>query len=146
MSLNVPTTLLERAEAAFTPAGVDSDPYCRFISPRAQLLNQSPERVTADSAAGTGPPTTRRSGAADRPVPLAGQCHGARPRHHATTSRQLRRRSRDRRVRRRIRTVNVNPAVQRVLVDLSGWGEFLNVAPPSGSGAGSPGPPRQPSA
>ncbi|HWG98192.1 MAG TPA: SCO5389 family protein [Pilimelia sp.] len=29
--------------AAFTPSGVDSDRYRAFISPRGQLLNQSPE-------------------------------------------------------------------------------------------------------
>ncbi|MEH1015476.1 SCO5389 family protein [Micromonospora sp. CPCC 206060] len=29
--------------AAFRPAAVDSDTYRRFISPRGQLLNQSPE-------------------------------------------------------------------------------------------------------
>lgn len=29
--------------AAFTPAIVDSDRYRAFISPRGQLLNQSPE-------------------------------------------------------------------------------------------------------
>jgi hypothetical protein len=29
--------------AAFTPAAVDSDRYGEFISPRGQLLNQSPE-------------------------------------------------------------------------------------------------------
>jgi hypothetical protein len=29
--------------AAFTPAAVDSDRYREFISPRGQLLNQSPE-------------------------------------------------------------------------------------------------------
>jgi hypothetical protein len=29
--------------AAFAPAGVDSDAYRAFISPRNQVLNQSPE-------------------------------------------------------------------------------------------------------
>src|SRR5712664_308492 len=70
MSLDVPTDLLARAErgdvrdaefvacvrdslpyawqvisevVAFRPSAVDSDSYRTFISPRGQLLNQSPE-------------------------------------------------------------------------------------------------------
>lgn len=39
MSLNVPTALLEQAEAGT----VTGDTYQAFTSPRGQLLNQSPE-------------------------------------------------------------------------------------------------------
>ena len=36
--------------AAFPPSAVDGDGYRAFISPRAQVLNQSPELGTADRA------------------------------------------------------------------------------------------------